>query len=322
MSKLSDFLAKVARFAQKHPALFRAVAGAIAALAAVIIVLNIAMGAYTAITTLAAAATWATLAPILLIIGAVALLAIGFILLWKKSETFRDIVTGVWEAVKTAALFYFGIVKAYVQTVIAVLKAVWKTLQPVVEAVWEKVKTFTGIAVDYIQDKWAKWFPIIKAAFQDLKEKGGALWDVIKPKVQDVIDKVKKLYNDYLQPIVDFVVAHKEDIANFFSQALGPLFTLIEAAKELNSLLDKIADKGGGGVKKPYNPPGSGGGGGTTRVGVSRFAAPGVVGTPRGTVRAAAPVVVTVNGALDPEAVARQIRRILAGHDRRVGVAT
>jgi hypothetical protein len=34
-----------------------------------------------------------------------------------------------------------------------------------------------------------------------------------------------------------------------------------------------------------------------------------------------APVVVNVYGALDPEAVARQIRRLLADHDRRQGIA-
>jgi hypothetical protein len=31
---------------------------------------------------------------------------------------------------------------------------------------------------------------------------------------------------------------------------------------------------------------------------------------------------ITVNGAIDPEATARQIRRILAGHDRRMGLTT
>jgi phage-related protein len=52
--------------------------------------------------------------------------------------------------------------------------------------------------------------------------------------------------------------------------------------------------------------------------------APSLVGAPRGATRAvssssAGGINITVNGALDPEAVARQIRRILAGHDYRVG---
>ena len=41
--------------------------------------------------------------------------------------------------------------------------------------------------------------------------------------------------------------------------------------------------------------------------------------TSRGTVGASGGLTIVVNGALDPEAVARQIKRILAGHDRRAG---
>jgi hypothetical protein len=71
------------------------------------------------------------------------------------------------------------------------------------------------------------------------------------------------------------------------------------------------------------NGGGSGGGGGNNRAVVASSVAP-VVPMTRGA--KAAPVVagptVIVNGAIDPEATARQIRRILAGHDRRVGLVS
>jgi hypothetical protein len=56
--------------------------------------------------------------------------------------------------------------------------------------------------------------------------------------------------------------------------------------------------------------------------GVSAFGAPTVGAGARGLRKTAAGgVQINVTGALDPEAVARQIQRILAGHDRRVGLA-
>jgi phage-related protein len=62
-----------------------------------------------------------------------------------------------------------------------------------------------------------------------------------------------------------------------------------------------------------------------------RVAVPAAAVTGAGTTAAAgttsaagtgAPINITVNGAIDPEATARQIRRLLAGHDRRVGLRT
>jgi hypothetical protein len=57
------------------------------------------------------------------------------------------------------------------------------------------------------------------------------------------------------------------------------------------------------------------------RGAVAGYAAPGV-SAPRGTGFTSGAVVINVTGALDPEAVARQIQRVLAGHNRRVGLAT
>ena len=51
-----------------------------------------------------------------------------------------------------------------------------------------------------------------------------------------------------------------------------------------------------------------------------RFAAPGVATmSAAGRTGTSAPIVVNVTGALDPDAVARQIQRILGGRSRRVG---
>lgn len=49
--------------------------------------------------------------PIGLIITALVALGVGFVLLWKKSETFRSIVTGAFNKVKSVASAVFGFVK-------------------------------------------------------------------------------------------------------------------------------------------------------------------------------------------------------------------
>lgn len=66
--------------------------------------MNIATKIGTAANWLMAASTWAALGPVLLVIAAIALLAVGIYFLWTRCETFRKIVTRafeiVWGAIK------------------------------------------------------------------------------------------------------------------------------------------------------------------------------------------------------------------------------
>jgi len=70
---------------------------------------------------------------------------------------------------------------------------------------------------------------------------------------------------------------------------------------------------------RKYTP--SGGKAGKAAPSVASYAAPSLAATPSGRRTAAAGVTnVYVSGAVDPESTARQIQRILDGHDRRVGL--
>lgn len=91
---------------------------------------RVATVAWTAVQWLLNAALTAN--PIGLVVIAVAALVAAIILLWKKSETFRNIVTAVWNAVKAAAQ--------------AVADWFMTTLVPFFQAAWEKIKGFFSAA--------------------------------------------------------------------------------------------------------------------------------------------------------------------------------
>ena len=82
---------------------------------------------------LAMATTWvAALGPIGLIIIAIAAVVAIIIVLWKKSETFRDIVMGVWNAIKTA----ISVVVTFITgTVVPALVAAWNAIVSSLQAV-------------------------------------------------------------------------------------------------------------------------------------------------------------------------------------------
>jgi len=139
-------LQKFGQWAQDHPGVFLAIAGAIAGVAVAIGVANVAM-------------TLMALNPVALtimaIVAAVALAAIGFKLLWEKSETFRKIVTGAWDAVKTTVETVVDYLKGPVMAAWDIIQGAFNVIKGIItgdfSAAWDGLKTMIGGVVDWIK---------------------------------------------------------------------------------------------------------------------------------------------------------------------------
>ncbi|MFJ6617581.1 phage tail tape measure protein [Kitasatospora sp. NPDC091335] len=111
MLKLADVGGQLVQFGTEHASWVQplaislgVVAGAILLVQGATMVWAAAQGIWTGIQTVATAAQWAWNAalaanPITLVIIAVVALVAAVVLLWQRSEQFRDIVTGCWDAV-------------------------------------------------------------------------------------------------------------------------------------------------------------------------------------------------------------------------------
>jgi hypothetical protein len=139
-------LQRFGKWAQEHSTVFVVLAGIVGGLALAI------MGANLAMTILALNPVVLT---VMAIVGAVALLTAGFILAYKKSETFRNIVDGVFAAVK-------GYVEIVVNYLKGPLMAAWDIVSGAIDAIsalirgdfgaaWEGLKTMIGGVVDWIK---------------------------------------------------------------------------------------------------------------------------------------------------------------------------
>ena len=139
-------LQRLGKWAQENSTVFVVFAGVIAGVAAAIVGTNIA---------LAILALNPVVLTILAIVAAVALLALGFKLLWDRSRTFQDVLKGVWEAVQ-----------GYIEVVVDYLKgpvmAAWDIISGAIDAIsalirgdfgaaWEGLKTMIGGVVEWIK---------------------------------------------------------------------------------------------------------------------------------------------------------------------------
>ncbi|AZV00745.1 tape measure protein [Gordonia phage Kiko] len=159
------------------------------------------------VVTWAATAAWTALGaainfamgPIGLIIIAVAAIAAGLVLLYKKNETFRNIVNAVWNSIKSAVGSVWGFLKgvfAWISdafgTVIGFIRDHWRLILPIilgplgllialVSKYWNQIKTAFSVAFKAIGAvaMWL-WQNVITPAFNGIKAVIGFVWGGIK----------------------------------------------------------------------------------------------------------------------------------------------
>lgn len=122
--------------------------------------------------------------PIGLIIIAIGLLVLGIILLWKRSETFRNIVLGVFNAVKTAAMavanFFKGPFLDFFQAAWDGIKAGLSAVKDFFVSVWNGIKaavSFVFAAImAVIKFHIAVWTAIIKTGLAIIMAVWNTFW--------------------------------------------------------------------------------------------------------------------------------------------------
>ena len=144
---------KLSGFIERNGKVSKIIIGVIAALAAGVLILNVAMKAFAVILAVI------SLSPVVLIIGAIVLavaaLTIGFIALYKKSETFRKIVTAAFEGAKKVISRVVDFLKGPVLAAWEVIQGVLEVIKGLIEGdfsrVWEGIKTTIGGVLDGIK---------------------------------------------------------------------------------------------------------------------------------------------------------------------------
>ena len=134
--------------------------------------------AYKLATEGASVAQWALNAamsanPIGLIVAAVAGLVAAFVVLWKKSDTFRNFWIGLWDNIKTTTKAVFDAIKNF-------FADLWAKVQPIVET----IKSVVGAAITEIKE-------MLTAAWEAIK----AIWDLVSPYFTKIWEKIKAVFS-------------------------------------------------------------------------------------------------------------------------------
>lgn len=294
MSMFAGVLATVGGFVSEHVTLFQTLAVILAGLAVTVIAVNAAVKAYRAITLIATAAQAAfnlvmALNPVVLVVIAVVALIAALVLLVKKNETVRAAFLAAWNAIKAGVSAVADFLKAVWDKITAAAKVVAGAVQAAWEATWEALKTAATTVRDWVVEKFQALRDKVGDVASAVTKAWDAVWDGLKSAVSG-LGAVLSAPFDAVASAVDWVVGKVQDLLDLIGKI-------------------KIPDLPGLGDLVPFAASSA-----ASAAGLGALSTPSTRSTTGGGVN------IVVNGAVDPEATARQIRRILAGHDRRVGL--
>lgn len=223
--------------------------------------------------------------PISLIVIALVALGAAFVVAWNKSETFRNIVTGAWDAIKGAAL---GVWNWMRDTLWPGIQGVWNSLSSGFVAVKDSiVKTWNGItgkfteAWNWVSGVFKSWWggvvTVISWPIDSAKGWITKHWDGITGKFTSVKNWVFGAFKSWWNGIVTviswpidsakgWVIRHwdgitakftsvKDWVFGFFKRAWDGLKTLItDPVQAGKNMLDNILGKDdNGGIRGMFN---------------------------------------------------------------------
>lgn len=200
MERLTAWALDAVNWMEKHQTLVGTLAAVVGTLAA---------GLYTASLAMRAVNLAMAMNPVGLVVIAIAALAAGLVVAYKKSETFRGIVDSVWEVMKNVGSFIADVFVGYLR----ILGTAWLTMGIVAIGALKGLLTaafavFGGILT--AAEKGMGWIPGIggkikaaKAAFTDFGDATINKLDAVSGKLKSARDKVNELGNAKGKPEVD-----------------------------------------------------------------------------------------------------------------------
>jgi phage-related protein len=244
----------------------------------------------------------------LVVIAVIALIAV-IVLLWKKSETFRSIVLGVWAAIKTAAAGVIEWLRTAWRSVFAALSAAVRVMGAVFRTIWAAIKTAAATVVSSVRAIWAGLFNYLRLGVAGARIAITAAFNAVRTVATTIANAVKSAWTTVFNAL-------KSAVGSVGSALSGPFHTVERAIDAVISAVRSLIDWFSRIHVPKISIPSIPGFNSTAAAATS----PTIGTRTTATTRAARPgVTIVVQGALDPDATARQIRRILTAHDRRMG---
>lgn len=340
VAKFATVLGGVAKWVEKNSTLVAILVGILGGLAVAVLAVNAALKVYEATLLVIKAVQTATFLtnPIFLVVAAIVALVAIIVIAYKKSETFRRIVDGAFRAVKDAAAAAWNWIKSHWKLIAVIVGGPMVAAALLVIRHWDKIKAKVKAVLDWMKTAVRAAVDVIKSQWQAIKDKSAQVWDAIKTKIRAVVDAIKTIIGGIRDKAHDVFTAVSTAWTSLVKKLhlpaglekllTDPFAAMNRVVGDVKGAIDALVRALAGihfpNVKVPgwVNKiiPGAAYIPGSPVVAAAARATPAARGSAGAGAGGGGGPTIIVQGAIDPEATARQIRRILENHDRRIGL--
>lgn len=164
--------------------------------------------------------------PIGVVIALIAGLVTAFVVLWNKSEGFREFWIGLWETIKSVAEpIIDGLVNALTGAWDAI-KSVWSTAVDFFNKLWNAIKIIFAPVVDFYGTLFGNAWTLVKDIWLVAKYFFNELWESIKKVFEPVVDFFKGVFSgawNAVKSVWDFVVNYYTTLWNGIKAIFTPV---------------------------------------------------------------------------------------------------
>lgn len=137
--------------------------------------------------------------PIGLVVTAIAGLVAAFVVLWKRSEKFRNFWIGLWEKIKKA---FSGFIDAW-GVGLDIIKEALSKVGEFFSGIWDSIQDSAGNLIENIVGFFSGAWETIKSVWNTVSGFFTGIWESVK----EIFSAAIQAIIDYFQPMIDFLTS-------------------------------------------------------------------------------------------------------------------
>lgn len=171
--------------------------------------------------------------PIGLVVAAIAALVAAFVLLWKKSDAFREFWIGLWDKIKELASVAIEGISKFFSAAWEKIKEAWSGAKKFFSDLWEKIKSVFGGVKDWFKKKFSDAWDGITSAFSKVSSFFKEVFNKIVNAFKSIPAKIKEFFVSAWESIKDAWAG----VTKFFTDTIAKI---IDTFKNLPSKMKEV----------------------------------------------------------------------------------
>lgn len=161
--------------------------------------------------------------PIGIIIALIAGLVAAVMLLWNKSEKFRNFCTGMWEEIEKVLFDFFDAVVSGWKTI----SEKWSAAKKFFSDLWTAIKLIIAAVPGYFKNKFNEAWENTQRVFSGVGAFFSGIWDTIKERFTSIGTKIGDAVGGAFQLAINAVLQTVENSINFVPNAINKALDLL-----------------------------------------------------------------------------------------------